>query len=48
MPACLSLASLSRHAAHLFGTVWGDVVKDNQVTFDYKPLDPDVNRVRLA
>lgn len=25
---------------------WGDAVKDNQVTYDYKPLDPEVNRVR--
>lgn len=25
-------------------TFWGDAVKDNQVTYDYKPLDPSVNR----
>jgi hypothetical protein len=25
-------------------TFWGDVVKDNQLTYDYKPLDPEVNR----
>ena len=28
--------------------VWGDAVKDNQVTYDYKPLDPEVNRVRVG